>query len=48
MTRKQFAEENRRIKQLRKKYSENFIKSWLIGWRKVGANNAIFNEGQWR
>jgi len=34
MTRKQFAEEERRIKRLRKQgKAEAFIKSWLRGWR---------------
>ncbi len=38
ITRKQFADEDRRIKQLRKQgYTERFIKSWLRGWRMVGA-----------
>ena len=37
MTRKQFAEENRRMKQLRKQgWTESQIKGWLRGWRLVG------------
>ena len=37
MTRKQLQDESRRIKQLREQgWSEYDIKSWLIGWRKVG------------
>jgi len=38
ITRKQFAEEDRRIKSLRKQgWSESDIKSWLRGWRQVPA-----------
>jgi hypothetical protein len=40
ITRKQFAEEDRRIKQLRDAgHTEQFIKSWLRGWRMVGQSN---------
>lgn len=36
ITRRQFADEDKRIKQLRKQgKSEAFIKSWLRGWRSV-------------
>lgn len=36
ITRKQFAEEERRMKQLRREgRTEQFIKSWLRGWRMV-------------
>ena len=35
-TKKQFAEEERRMKLLRREgYAEQFIKSWLRGWRMV-------------
>jgi hypothetical protein len=34
ITKKQFAEENRRIKKLRKQgWTDDQIKSWLRGWR---------------
>ena len=37
MTRKELAEETRRIKRLRKDgYTESQIKRWLTGWRLVG------------
>jgi hypothetical protein len=37
LTRKDFAEEDRRIKRLRKQgHTEQFIKGWLRGWRLVG------------
>lgn len=39
ITRKQFAEEKRRMKLLRRDgYTEQFIKSWLRGWRMVKSN----------
>jgi len=37
ISRKQFAEENRRMKELRRNgATEQFIKSWLRGWRMLG------------
>lgn len=37
ITRKQFREEERRIKELRKQgKSDAWIKGWLRGWRTVG------------
>ncbi len=39
LTRKQLQAEERRIKKLRREgYSERFIKSWLVGWRKVNGS----------
>ena len=36
ITQKQFAEEERRIRKLRKQgHTEQFIKSWLRGWRMI-------------
>jgi hypothetical protein len=38
ITKKEFAEEERRMKKLRKDgKTEDWIKGWLRGWRQVGA-----------
>ena len=42
ITREEFAEEDRRIKQLRRDgYDERFIKGWRKKWREVGSKSNV-------